>query len=147
MFMLLLTVGLLLVSCKKETVASQQQAVQQSADGKKPSVDDQAKAFGTQTLSYSAAAGAIEKNFTSVVVNGNTTIQISISNTGTAPANVSIYPSGYEGIITNIPAIPTGSGAYYTYSRSISGWSGYVKVHVSNLSSGSAKGKIIVTSF
>lgn len=104
--------------------------------------------FGTQTLSYNTSSLGIPlvKNFTSVSVNGNTTLQISVSNTGTVAANVMVYSSVSGGLIS-LPAIPAGSGAYSTYSYPISGWSGYAKVSVSPLSSGNVKGNIIVTSF
>jgi hypothetical protein len=104
--------------------------------------------FGSQTLSYNTSSFGIPlvRNFTSVSVNGNTTLQISVSNIGSSAANVMVYSSVSGGII-RLPAIPAGSGAYSTYSYPISGWSSYVKVSVSSLTSGSIRGNIIVTSF
>ena len=104
--------------------------------------------FGTQTLPYDASIFGIPvvKNFTGVSVSGNSTLQISVSNIGTVPANVSVT-SSISGGTYSLPLIPVGSGAYSTYSYSISGWNGFVKVSVSPTSVGRVKGNIIVTSF
>lgn len=144
MFLLPLTVGLLLVSCKKETVAPQQQTLQQSADGKKPSIVTE-KVAGIQTMTFNTSPlyywGQI---FNNVNVSGNSKIIITLTNTGTSHADAYIRTTGTYSSWISVPLIPPGTS--HTYHYTISGWSGNVFVEVYPSGSGHAKGSITIQS-
>lgn len=101
--------------------------------------------FTAQNKSYSATFSK-DYVFNNISLNGNNTLAISVSNTGTTSANMEVMGNnGYYYIATK--TIPKG-GAYYTYNLPVSGMSGNVVIRIgSTTSTGTVKGNLQLSSF
>ena len=101
--------------------------------------------FTAQNRTYSATFSK-DYVFNSISLNGNSTLTISVSNVGTAAANMNVY--GNNGIYSIGTALVPKGGAYYTYNFPVTGMSGNVVVRIgSSVGGGTVSGNLQLSSF
>ncbi len=140
-FVGILLVSLSTVSCSHDDVITED-VVSQKVTSSKPNINAR---FTAQNRAYSAT---FQKDyvFNNISLNGNNTLQISVSNTGTAAANMDVFGNNGTFFI-GTKLVPNG-GAYYTYTFPVTGMSGNVVVKIgSSVAGGTVIGNLQLSSF